>query len=1009
MKRIARSLAFVLLLIPAAAPWARAQSQATTGVIEGTVVDESGAAVPAASVTLRNTATNFERVVTSDRDGRFRGLLLPLGPYRVSASLSGFATVVRDGINLAVGQSVDLTLTLKVSSVQEEVVVSGDAPVIETSRAEAATRIDQNSINGLPNNGRNFLDFTKLTPGVTIVQGPDGDELSINGQKGIQNNISVDGADFNNPFFGEQRGGQRPAFTFNLDAVKEVVVVAEGANAEFGRANSGFVNVVTKSGSNETHGTAHFFYKNDGLSSAAKQADDTSAPKYPFDQAQAGFTLGGPIKKDKAFYFLALDYQRGRSTKQTDPNRIEPRVVDYFNSIGIPNENGSIERTNDARVFLGKVDWQASSKHLLTLRYNYTWSDQKNGTFDVDSWGASANADEKDYSHAVTGSVLSTLSPTVLNEFRFQWAREYRPRPYDGPLIAGQNRPLPDTAFDFARSYRFGEPFFIPVKYFDERVQFNENISIVKGSHQIKAGFEYNRVHSNQTFIGFANGRYIFDSTDGFLNFAKNPNYVECSDGSSSQNGKCPAGASITGPVLLYLQQAGVGGLSVEDSGTQDIPQTEPAIFLQDKWQPNRKLTVQYGLRWEAQMEPDPITPASQVFYAGFVGKTVTTPLGGAQTFPSDGTIPSDNKMFQPRLGISWDPKADGRTVVRVNGGIFYGRIPGLTLASSRSTNGSRGQSLFRDSALTPILGPVPAYPGLIPVSQIGDPFRPDVFVFEKGFQNPRTYAGSMGVERQVGSELSVLAQVNYAHTVHVTRFVNRNDPLLGDGTNGPWTSGLNGGPNGIGALTVVESGSKSLYRALTLSVNKKWSHNYQFQVNYTLSKDLSDDDNERDPFTFRYAKVTDLAAEYGLSDRDQKHRLNGWLLWRTPGASAVNVNLRYSYRSAQPQSLTPAGTPSLTPFVAGPSDRIRADGSVVERNTGRKDNEFSSIDLRVSREFKLGKQASVEPILEVFNLANSKNFTRPEVTSLIFNFDGTIRSGLGDPRQLQLGLRMAW
>src|SRR6185295_16451699 len=157
----------------------------------------------------------------------------------------------------------------------------------------------------------------------------------------------------------------------------------------------------------------------------------------------------------------------------------------------------------------------------------------------------------------------------------------------------------------------------------------------------------------------------------------------------------------------------------------------------------------------------------------------------------------------------------------------------------------------------------------------------------------------------------------------------------------------------------------------------------FQGQLNYTLSKDKSDDDNERDPFTYRYAKITDLAAEYGYSDRDQRHRFNGWLLWLAPGK--VNANLRYSYRSPQPQSLRPDGTPSQTPFVAGPSDRIRPDGSVVQRNTGRKDNTLSALDLRLSREFAMGS-VRVEPIFEVFNVLNSENFRRPEVTSLVFN-----------------------
>ena len=239
-------------------------------------------------------------------------------------------------------------------------------------------------------------------------------------------------------------------------------------------------------------------------------------------------------------------------------------------------------------MFLGKVDAQLNAANLLTLRYNYTWSEQQNGTFDVDSWGRSANAVEHGFSNAGSGSIQTTLSSTMLNEFRFQFAREDRPRPYDGPNINGQSRPFPDTAFDFVSGYRFGMPFFIPVDYYDTRIQFVENLSWLKGRHTLKAGFEYNRVNSSQTFIGFANGRYIFGSTDGFLNYARfGPKYVECSNGATSTSGQCPGGASITGPLLLFLQQAGVGGLSVEEAGTQDIPQTEPAFFVQDKWQPN--------------------------------------------------------------------------------------------------------------------------------------------------------------------------------------------------------------------------------------------------------------------------------------------------------------------------------------------------------------------------------------------------------------------------------------
>ncbi|HVT17990.1 MAG TPA: TonB-dependent receptor [Thermoanaerobaculia bacterium] len=984
--------ALVVASILAWVPVVFAQSQATTGVIEGTVTDESGGVLPGATVNLRNTATNFDKVVVTGSDGSFRALLLPLGPYRITVELDGFAKLTREGIDLGVGQTINLKLPLRAAAAGE-ITVTAEAPVIETTRAEGEVRIDERAIDDLPNNGRNFLDFTKMTPGVTTVQGPDGDELSINGQKGIHNNVSVDGADFNNPFFGEQRGGQRPAFTFNLDAVKEVVVVADGATAEFGRSSGGFVNVVTKSGTNQLHASAHGFYKNQDLSSRAKTPEGGLAQKVHENQAQTGFTVGGPLVRDKTFYFVSGDYQRGRSTKQTDLTRIDPQVVNYFASIGDPGENLPIGRTNDARVLLGKVDWQASDKNLFTLRYTYTWAQQQNGTFDVNSWGRSANAIENDKSNAGTGTIISNLSSSLLNEARFQYAREDRPRPYTGPIVNG--RPLPDTAFDFGRAFRFGEPFFIPVKYYDERYQANENLSVLRGNHAIKGGVEYNQVSSNQTFLGFANGRYIFSSTAGFLNYARNSNYVECSDGSTSQAGVCPPGASVTGPVLLYLQQAGANGHTVVDAGTQKIPQKEPAVFLQDSWLPRAGLSIQYGLRWEAQIEPNVRTPPDQVFFAPFIGRTVVT-AAGPQHFPSNGKIPSDYNMWQPRLGITWDPKGDGKGVVRATGGIFYARVPGLALASTRSTNGTLGQSIFRDSALTGILGPVPAYPNLIPPEQIGQPFLPSVFVFDKNFQNPRTTAASLSYEREVMPGLALLVKGNYAKSDHLTRFVDRNDPLLGS----PWSTGLPpGGANGIATLTTIESGAKSRYWGITVGANKRWNGKFQFQAYYTYSKDKSDDDNERDPFSFRYAKITDLGAEYGYSDRDQRHRVNAFMLYEAP--FALDVSVRYAYRSAQPQSITATGAVANTP-----QDRINPDGSVTQRNLGRKNNQFNSFDFRLSRDFHVGG-VMIQPIIDVFNLFNSPNFRRPEVTNLIFNFDGTVQSGNGDPRQAQVGVRI--
>jgi len=981
---------------------AAAQSQATTGLIRGVVSDPAGAPVVGATVTLRETQTGFQRQVTTNDRGVFVASLLPLGTYDVGARAVGFGEVKRTGVPLRVGETVDLAL--KVAAVElQAVVVEATQPLVDASKVETSTRLPNQAVTGLPNNGRNYLNLTLLTPNVAIVQGPDGDELTVAGQKGIHNNVAVDGADFNNPFFGEQRGGQRPAFTFNLDAVQEIVVTAGGANAEFGRSSGGFVNVVTKSGTNQLRGTAHYFGKFDALSGTPAHAGNSFTPD--FQQNQFGFTLGGPLKRDRAFFFVAYDQQIYDEVKQ----KVRPGGT-AFDSLkawmatayggALLGDFGSISRTNDARALLAKFDFRLSERHNLSLKYNYTWSEQVNGTFDVDSWARSANGLERDHSNAVNGSLVSYLSSNTSNELRFQYSREDRPRPYDGPRSAAlgtnradppQLRPFPDVAI--GPDFRFGMPFFLPIDYYDTRIQVLDNLSIAKGDHFFKFGGEFNRVNSVQTFIGFANSRYIFSSVNGFLNFVADSTYTDPS-----------------GPVLLYLQQAGVGQ-NVRQSGTQQIPQTELAFYIQDSWKPNPRWTFNYGLRWEAQLQPDPITSPSTVFFAPFIGQTVTNGTG-SYTFPSDGTIPSDKGMWQPRFGFAYDPKGDGRQVIRGNAGVFYARIPGLNLASTRSTNGSNGLTYFRNSALTGVLGPVPGFgnllPDAVPQSSV---FFPDVFVFDKNFKNPRTFNATLAYERQIGADLGLTLSYTHARTDHLTRFINRNDAVFGS----PWSSGLPpGGTNGITTLTVVESSAKSRYNGFTVGLRRVLDPNFQFQLNYTLSFDKSDDDNERDPFTFRYARADSLQREYNWSDRDQRHRFNGWMLANVKGFYITN---RVSVYSAQPVSMScgprfdnpfapPAGQRAGSPAdrVCGPLGVATTD-SVLTRNTLRKDNAYFSWDIRVSRSFAVGSQA-LEAIVEVFNVTGNDNFRDPAYGGLLFNFDGTIRSGLGDPRQLQAGLR---
>src|SRR5213593_1604592 len=540
---LALGAVFALL---ASSPSLAAQAQATTGIIRGVVTDPSGNVVAGARVTVTDVQTQFQRTVVSNEKGVFVAPLLPLGTYDVTARAVGLGERKQTGIVLRVGETVDLAL--KLQPVELAAVTVTATPLVDVTKVETSTRLPNQAVAGLPNNGRNFLNLTLLTPNVSIVQGPDGDELTIAGQKGIHNNVSVDGADFNNPFFGEQRGGQRPPFTFNLDAVQEVVVTAGGASAEFGRSGSGFVNVITKSGTNELKGSLHYFGKYDWLSADLAHGTQTLTPD--FRQHQFGFTLGGPLKRDKAFFFIAYDQQVYDEIKQkTRPSSPAldslTRWMDTAFGGALRGDFGPISRTNDARAGLVKIDWRLSDRHNVSLKYNHTWSQQENGTFDVDTWGGSANGLEKDYSNAVNGSLVSYLSSNTSNEFRFQYSREDRPRPYVGvrtallgpdPTNTGL-RPFPDVAMDFGSGFRFGMPFFLPIDYYDTRIQLLDNISYAHGNHFFKAGAEWNRVNSVQTFIGFANGRFIFNSVTGFRRYAADSNYVECPDGTNNTTG----------------------------------------------------------------------------------------------------------------------------------------------------------------------------------------------------------------------------------------------------------------------------------------------------------------------------------------------------------------------------------------------------------------------------------------------------------------------------------------
>jgi hypothetical protein len=974
---------------------AYAQTQITTGVIQGTVADEAGAVIPGASVEVKNVDTNLTKTLTTDSDGRFVFLQLPSGRYTLTVTKQGYATLAQENLNLTVGQAINLNLSLKVSAVQERVTITA-SPTIDTVRVESSSTINEMAIGRTPVLGRKFEDLLTLTPGVSITQGPDGDEINFNGQRGIFNNVSLDGGDYNNGFFGEQAGGQRAAIDISMEAIKEFQVVATGASAEFGRSGGGIINVITKSGTNELHGSLFHFQRLEALTS--NTSDDK--PLKDFRREQLGGNVGGPIKRDRAFYFANFEQITGNLTR---PNLSEAigtpcsvqtptiqanealinssadcqrlALLNFFRTTRQQDEGAPIKKPINTSSFLGKLDFKMTEANELALSYNFLRTNKENETFDVPTYGTSANGTEGPGKiHAVNLNFFTTFSATMLNEFHATYLREERPR------SATQSNIPADTAMGFATTFRFGHPFFLGpnIDELFQRFQLRDNFSIVAGDHTVKMGGDWTHSNNAQVFRGFFEGRYIFDSVAGFLHYASpaslgpgfGPNIKGCSNGSYvAASASCPAGTTTTGgPLLLYLQGAGLAGPATDAAGASNIDNEEYALFIQDKWQAKPGFTLNFGLRWEAQLFPDPVVAPSQTAYGRFLSDP---------RFPSDGTLPDQFKMWQPRAGFAWDIGRNSKSVLRASYGIFYARQNMLSQVGSITTNGVQQQTIFLNTDIIALGVPGPVWPNVVsptPVPPGQFPLFTGVRVFSRDYENPRIYSTNVAFEQQIVNDLALYLDFTHSKGVHLTRFlnVNRSDIFAPQ----------------LGEVMVTSSVGKSLYRGFTVGMRKRFSNRFQFDWNYVWSKDLDDDSNERDPFTDRAFDINNLQLDYALSDRDIRHKfnfiLNGELPW------GFQANARIQARSAQP--ITPASGRTAT-----------------NRNTLRKDNEYFSFDWRLAKVFRWADRFALIPTLEMFNTFNNDNLINPLTTPGLFNFDGFLRQGVGDPRQVQLAVKFTF
>jgi hypothetical protein len=1001
-------LALGFLLVLAMALPAFSQTQITTGTIQGTVVDANGGIVPGATVEIKNLETNVSRTLTSDDGGRFVALALQPGKYSVTVTKQGFATSVAESLDLTIGQALNLPVAMKVSGVEERVTITA-ATTVDTVKTESSSTLNETTVNTTPILGRKFEDLLTLTPGVSVVQGPDGDEITFAGQRGVFNNVSLDGGDYNNGFFGEQLGGQRAAIDIPLDAVKEFQVVATGASAEFGRTAGGIINVISKSGTNDVNGSLFIYQRLEALTANTSDGKKLDG----FNRSQYGGTVGGPFQKNKSFYFLSFEGIREKLNRENlstpigapcgitaptiianeaainaSPDCQRLALLTFFRNTRTQEEGLPVQHKINNQAFLIKTDFELTAANKLGISYNFDYSKNENQTFDVATYGNSANGTEGPSKiNNFNLNLITTVSATKLNEAHFSYTRENRPR-----AAITSNVPA-DTAMGFGTTFRFGHPFFLNPTV-DEllwRTDVKDNFSIVTGNHNVKFGGDWLHTLNDQVFRGFFQGRYIFDSVTGFLRYASpaapggfGPNAVGCSNGAYvTAPAPCPVGTTATGgPLLLFLQGAGRTGPATDAAGASSIKNEDLALFIQDRWQIRSNLTFNYGLRWEAQIFPQPTVAPANTAYGIFLNDP---------RFPSDGTLHSPKKEFQPRVGFAWDIGGKGRSVLRASYGIFYGRQNMLSQVGSITTNGVQQQTIFLNTPIISSGVPGPVWPGLVTPSAgsctagaITNPFPcfSGVRVFSRDYANPRIYTTNVAFEQEIARDLALYFDFTHSNGVHLTRFLDYSKK----GFVAPF----------LGETMVTSAVGKSLYDGFTAGMRKRFSRHYQFEWNYVFSRDKDDDSNERDPFTDRSFDINNLRLDYALSDRDIRHKFNFFMfaemVWGLEG------NFRVQARTAQP----------ATPFPR----------TATNRNTLRKDNEYFSFDWRIQRPFKFGERYALIPIVEMFNTFNTDNrinalsgagnqssLTAPS----LFNFDGFLRQGVGDPRQLQIALKFTF
>jgi hypothetical protein len=1015
-------LSLATLLVFALSALAFAQST-TSGAIGLVVTDPQGAVVPNATVTVRNVETNKEDTATTDGEGRARVVNLQPGNYSVIINGSGFGAFTQENIVVEVGNVTPIEVALSVEAQTASVEVTSEAPVINTAQQDFATNINQTSINELPINGRRASDFVRLTPGV-VADGNFGLN-SFRGISGLLNNNTVDGGDNNNAFFGEERGRTRISYSISQAAVREFQVNTSNYSAEYGRAAGGAVNTVTKSGTNEFHGSLFYYIRDNELGArnpgsfrgVIENGVLTTIAVKPDDRRQQfGGAVGGPIVKNKLFFFFSYDQQKrnfpgiaafaspsfldlsaaNRTTIRTNISSAFPvgtttatldAAIDNVRA-GLLSLTGEVPRSQDQLILLPKIDWQINNSNTMTVTYNRFRSESPSGIESpaVVQQGVNSFGDDFVDVDTFIARLNSTITPRVLNEFRFQYGHEFGRAfqtdltPFENSLAAKATL-LPSTGrlpqVDVARTsvgLRFGQRQILDrVKYPDERrLQFADTLTMVRGNQTLKFGLDINRTKDDVDNLFNGPGAYSYSSLINFVSDVLDP------------------------ADKRYTNFTQAFGLSAFQFKTTDYN-----FFVQDDIRVSPRMTVNIGLRYEYQK-----LPATQ--FANTLANSAAVGFGPEQTR----SFPSDKNNFGPRFGFAYDITGDGKTSVRGGYGIYYGRIINSTISNAITNTGSpQGAiSLF----FTPTTAGSPTFPNGV-AAPVGAAGGGDIVAFSRTLANPQIHQADLIFEREIARNTVVSVSLLASLGRRLPRFVDRN-------LNAPTetrTFTVSGGefdgrtfttPVFLGArpdtrfgrITEIQSSVKSEYTALVLQANRRLTKGLQFQASYTRSKAT---DTGQSSVTFTTGNNVlnsfDLGQEDGRSNLDVPHRFVASAVW-SPDFFGNDSDSRVGRALFGGFTISPIiqiqSGRAVTPFVSGnlaggtPGGGIIGTGGsarpfFLERNTFRQPK-TAVVDLRISRRFRFGETMNLEVLAEAFNLFNRSNVTG--VADRLFSVGGT-------------------